>query len=219
MDEKRRHKRYTIEGVHGNMLFATEVNILNISIGGAAIEADKRLNIDSEYTLKLQEDGTAITLKGIVIWSVISKSKTNRNGETVPMYQAGLRFTNVMSDKSMELLEFLERHGVAGETRLSGIRFVIDSAHTAMLDYPFNYKIKTISLGGMLIESDLEFTLEERFSMEIYLEEDVPVEFQGRVASCSQIEDSDPTLYDVGIEFMDMSEESRASLEGFIDTL
>jgi hypothetical protein len=219
MDERRRYQRYSVEGIHGNMLFASEVNILNISLGGAAIEADKRLNINSEYTLKIDDNDRTINLRGMVIWAFISKSKINEDGQIIPMYQAGLKFTNVLTDSSAELIGFLERFKTEDDSRLSGLRFIIDSDHSAVLDYPFNYRVKKLSLGGMLIESDVKFEVEDRFPMEIYLEENLPVEFNGRVASCMPIENTDPQLYDVGIEFMDIAEESSAGLKAFLDTL
>ena len=55
--EKRRHKRYAVEGVHGNVLHPSDLEILNMSIDGAAIETSKRLDINREYTFKIKHKG------------------------------------------------------------------------------------------------------------------------------------------------------------------
>ena len=56
MKERRRYKRYFIEGmdVKCRMFFTTEVKILNVSFGGVALSLNKRLNIGEEYTLKIE---------------------------------------------------------------------------------------------------------------------------------------------------------------------
>jgi Tfp pilus assembly protein PilZ len=217
--EQRRYQRFTVSGIHGNMLFATEVNILNMSLGGCAVEADKRLNMGTEYTLRLEDEGSRITVKGVVVWSFISKSKRNRDNEVVPMYQAGIQFTDVLSDKAKDLMKFLEGHKVADEGRLSGVRFVIAADRSATLHYPFNYRVKKISMGGMLIEADQQFEMDETYPMEIYLEKDVTISFTGRIASCLMVSDREPRLFDVGIEFRQMADESRSRLKDFIETL
>ncbi|MBI4690449.1 MAG: hypothetical protein HY754_09325 [Nitrospirae bacterium] len=43
MEERRRHQRITVEGVHGNIVFSSPVKVLNISLGGAAIETIRSL--------------------------------------------------------------------------------------------------------------------------------------------------------------------------------
>jgi len=56
MQERRQHKRFIVEGmdIHSKMLFATEVNLLTISLGGASISLYRRLSIGSEYTLRIE---------------------------------------------------------------------------------------------------------------------------------------------------------------------
>ncbi len=55
MKEKRRYKRFSVDSAEmdGNMVFAHAVKIINISIGGVALKADRKLNVGCEYTLKI----------------------------------------------------------------------------------------------------------------------------------------------------------------------
>ena len=70
MKEKRRYKRFIIEGmdVQCRMFFTTEVKILDISFGGVALSLNKRLNMGQEYTLKIESESNTMSLKGIVVW-------------------------------------------------------------------------------------------------------------------------------------------------------
>ena len=76
MEEKRRHKRIRVKGVYGKILKTlSELNILNLSLGGAAIEVKKSLVVGKEYSILIEDKGKQIELKGTVIWSVLKKSQ------------------------------------------------------------------------------------------------------------------------------------------------
>ncbi|MEW6001887.1 MAG: PilZ domain-containing protein [Nitrospirota bacterium] len=221
MIDKRRYKRVAVEGIHGNMIFASNAKIFNISLGGVAIEINKRLTIGNEYTLKLQSKEGHIDLKGVVVWSVLGSSVKDSRGDVIPIYQAGLKFTDVLTDKMSRLIEFIEKHKVSDEIRpderLRGLRFKIHTEEEAFLNY--SYSVKKISLGGMLIETSQALDIENRFPMEIFLQDDKSINFVGRVASCREIADTFPKQYDIGIEFVEMSDEDRKSLESFIQPI
>ncbi len=85
MQDKRRHKRFTVNvlEVNGNMMFATEVKVIDISIGGISLKANRRLNIGSDYALKLDGKNRVIALKGAVVWSSLRESKAGPDGNQV----------------------------------------------------------------------------------------------------------------------------------------
>ena len=139
MQDSRRFKRFTLKvlEVTGKMIFATEVDVVDISIGGISIKANRRLNIGGEYALKLEDRTRTISLKGTVVWSSLSETKVGRAGEVVPIYKAGLKFTNISVEKITELLSFIEDHKkeeiyVMGSSRLN-IRFHIDDEKKTLL--------------------------------------------------------------------------------------
>jgi Tfp pilus assembly protein PilZ len=211
----RSHKRFSVVGIQSKMLFATEVNILNISLGGAAIEADRRLNIGDMYTLKLQSESEALQVKGMVVWANISRSKHTAKGDTVPVYQAGIRFTDVVDEKITRLMDVIEGHKVVDENRLAGVRFIIEGGQSAELGKELAFKVRNLSLGGMLIETNHEFKHNDVFAVELPLPDD-PVKVQVRVASCFQVGKGREQSYDVGVQFVDMSEETHRGLEAFL---
>lgn len=220
MQEKRRHKRYGVNelDISGKMMFATEVKILDISIGGVSLKADRRLNIGSEYTLKLEDKDRVTTVRGVVVWSSISGTREGPKGDMIPVYTAGMKFTNILNERITELINFIEDHqkDKHKEHRLSGLRFHIDAPEKAILNFPENYRVKKVSLGGMLIESRQLLNIDSRYPMEIFLPEDTPIRFSGRVASCLLISGDGPAQYDIGIQFIEMSEKDRERFREFI---
>lgn len=216
--EKRLHRRFVVEGIEGTLMFATDVEILNISINGVALKANRRLEIGREYTLKLEYMEKSVSLNGIVVWSVLSELGMGQRDEKVPIYKAGMKFTNVISDKMVNLLDFIEENKVAPDNRLT-IRFDVKAPDRASLNGPHNYKVKKVSNSGMLIVADMPFEAEDRFPMEIYLHGDKSVRVLGRVASCLEVTEEDPKHYDIGIEFLEISRNDRAKFNEFIESL
>jgi Tfp pilus assembly protein PilZ len=221
MKDKRRYKRFTlnIQEINGKMLFATQVKVIDISIGGISIKANRRLNIGSEYALTL-EGKNAISLRGSVVWSSLGEGRGKADGEVVPIYSAGLKFTNMSASKITELLSFIECYKkeevhVIGGTRLN-LRFRINDPEKVILNFPASYIVKKIGLGGMLIECVRDLEIESRIPMELSINAENPVEFVGRVASCQVIDKDSQKQYGIGIEFMDLTEKDKAVLLSFI---
>ena len=224
-EDKRRFRRFSVDilGINGKMLFANEVEILDISVGGVSLKVDRRLNIGNEYTLKMGNGDQSISIKGEIVWSKISGTKKGSRDDVIPIYAAGMRFSSIGGDKADSLARFIERvsHSTHEEAhRLSGLRFnmrfPVQGSKKAVLDMAEGYAVKKLSLGGMLIRSADPFEVDERFPMEIALPGGRRIDFVGRIASCFQVADEEPARYDIGIEFADMPEDDRASLKEFI---
>lgn len=218
-DNRRRQPRFLVEGIHGRMSFASQVEILNMSVSGVAIKVDRRLNIGVEHALKLEVHDKTVTVRGVIVWSVLSEIKKGKDGEDVPVYSAGLRFTDVLSQRLMELLEFIDAHKLVPEHRLGGVRFHIEAPGKALLDFPEAYQVKVISLSGMLIETDHPLETERQCPMEIAIDGGAPLRFAGRVASCLEVAEGPRTRYQIGIEFHDMPAPDRVRLGEFIHSI
>jgi len=217
MQEKRRYPRYMVEGVEGTLMFTTHVDVLNISISGVALKANRRLEIGREYTLKLEYKEKTVSVNGIVVWSVLSELANGPHTERHPVYKAGMRFTDIISDKMSRLLEFIESHKLSQDERLN-IRFVIKTPDKALLDGPHDYNVRNISISGMLIETDMQFDVGASFPMEITLEENRAIRVLGKVVSCLEVNRA-LKHYAIGIEFLDMSNDEKKRLKEFVETL
>jgi hypothetical protein len=157
----------------------------------------------SEYSLKIQGDEGSIKLKGLVIWEELADSRKNPNGEVTPVYRAGIRFKSALTDKGAEILDFMGDtiDTTPPQSRLKGLRVkIINDRTKAILDFHKAHTVKTIGMGGMLIETGQAMKEESKFRMQLLLET------AGKKAS-----------YDVGVEFLDMPEKDRARLKEFID--
>ena len=221
MHDKRRYKRFKLNDreINGKMIMATEVKVIDISISGISLKANRRLNIGSDYTLKLEGRKT-ISMKGTVVWCSLIETREVAQGEMMPIYSAGMQFKDMSTERVTELQHLIESHKieevhVIGGTRLN-IRFHIKDPENAILIYPDDYKVKTISLGGMLIECLRNLEIESRIPMEMFIHDDNPLKFVGRVASCQGIDKEGQKQYDIGIEFLDLTEKDREVLASFI---
>lgn len=218
---KRRHPRFVVEGLHGKVMLSTEVEILNMSMGGAAVSGEMRFNMGREYSLRLDigEGGRTVQLKGVVVWSTLCGVRHNDLGESVSQYTAGLKFTNVMSEELERLLEFIDAVKLTPEKRLAGVRFRVQSGSRGVIDSTHAYQVILISLSGMLIRTENELELEGVLPMELVPNSEAPIHFAGRVASAFELNEAVPPCYEIGIEFVDIAEEDRARLETFVTAL
>jgi len=223
MQERRRYKRLVTEGmnIQCRMQFHTNVSLLNISPSGASIALDRRLSMGDEYTLHVECQDNSILLKGVIVWEKIVGSKKNERGEVIPIYEAGIKFDNVITEKGLEIIDFIEKNLTPQRfrTRLRGVRVDVTSKNTTTItDYHKSYYVLKISEGGMSLETDEPYNINERYDMELkLLEKEGSIRFTGRVASVIEMADRNPPRYETGIEIVDISKEDRERLKGFID--
>ncbi len=207
--------------VQCRVFFATEVKVLNMSLGGIALSLNKRLNIGTEYTIKIESEGNTISLKGVVVWANFLVKEVK--GKNLPTYEVGIRFQDVLTSKGADIVSFIRENisDKAIKSRVDGLRMkIIQPQKTVILDDHDSYSVKMIGLGGMLIECAEKLDVDERFQMEMALSEDSkPIKFTGRTAYTVEVPGNMPIRYATGVEFMEMNEKNRARLKEFIDIL
>ena len=219
MEERRRCPRFTVENIHGRLVAESEVEILNMSISGAAVKVERRLTMGGQYNLKLDRDGGLMTVKTEVVWSVLTEFRKNDEGDEVPVYSAGLKFTDVLTPRISELLSFIDDHKIIDEKRLGGLRMHIDAPGKAALDYPEGYKVMVLSRTGMLIETDHGVTVDGVCPMEVTLPDGALLRFNGRVVTLKERTDDLGARRELGIEFVDMAEPDKSRLAKYLDSL
>jgi hypothetical protein len=232
MDERRLYKRFFVDmmDIHGRIMFSSNVKILNISVGGVLLKTNRRLNIGTSYLLRIEGAGKMINITGIVIRSELIESQKDSRGEVVPIYTAGMKFTNLTSEKIREISDLIKAHiieyqqqDVSDMFRISDlrlyVRFHISNPDKASVHYHDSYKVKKISFSGMLIESSHPLEIEDKLPMEMTLPEKESVQFNGRVANCRLANGTEADKYDVGVEFIDISQRNKQILSTFISSL
>ncbi|MEW6714786.1 MAG: PilZ domain-containing protein [Nitrospirota bacterium] len=224
MTNNRKHERLSSKGlnIHCKVHFTTEIDLLNISNSGALVSLVKPLHIGQRYTLHVRHDEKEISLTGVVVWERLVGSKTNEDGEIVPLYKAGIKFDSILTKKGTELIGFIENSFLPKEfkSRLSGIRVEVSDSESTISEEHKKFDVLKISSSGLLMETSTEMTIGSKHNMEINLQgEKEPIKFLGKVASSRKIPGRTPDAYEAGIEIEEMSEEHRARLEELIASL
>jgi c-di-GMP-binding flagellar brake protein YcgR len=227
MQEKRRYRRFRVDvmEINGRMVFADDVKILDISARGVSLKADRRLNIGTEYTLRIEGEGKILTVKGNIAWSILSKTRQMPGGDIIPVYTAGMRFTDFSKEKSSEIINFIKAHRQKAYESVDlskindlrhEVRVHINAPEKSSLNFSESYKVQILSLSGMLIKIDHPLNIETTLPMEITLPEYGPVGFTGRIAYSRLVTDREHGHFDIGVEFKEMSEDGEERLREFI---
>lgn len=211
MRHKRRHPRFVVEGVEGRIGLRAHVELLDVGPGGAAIRLKRKLNVGDEYALSFDVGGQSVTINGVVVWSVPSQA-----GADPGHYSAGIKFTAIPPEKLRALVEAVGQQRVTPERRVAGIRLQFQVPGKAFLESVVVYKVRLVSLSGVLIETARRPEGKGVYEMEILPPGREPFAFTGRVCSCFEVADAVPPRYEIGIEFLDMSSEARERLNGFV---
>lgn len=231
--DKRRYERITVKtlAINSQVFFTQKIKILNICISGITFEIHEKLDINSQYTLKVRAKDKAISLQGMVVRSSISEYKKNPGKQLIPIYTIAIKFNDI-SDKVAELIQLInfrsqKIQSEAALLKLNGLRLckrvTINDSKKDILSFHGNYKVKEISFGGMLLESENLLEKEHRLPMEISIPEDKPVKVVGRVVRHTLINGNYPLIndkslkrYHIGIEFVDISEKYRVMLNKLV---
>jgi Tfp pilus assembly protein PilZ len=208
---KRRHPRFVVEGVEGRIGLRAHVELLDVGPGGAAIRSKRKLNVGDEYALSFEVGGQSVTIKGVVVWSVPSQAQADPDH-----YSAGIKFTAIPPAKLKALVEAAGQDRVTPERRVAGIRLQFQVPGKAFLESVVVYKVRLVSLSGVLIETARRPEGEGVYEMEILPPGREAFAFTGRVRSSFEVADAVPPRYEIGIEFLDMSSEARERLNGFV---
>jgi len=216
---QRRNKRHVVEGIEGNVLYTSDIEVLNLSIDGAAIETVKRLELNRTYTFKIKYHDSYISLKGCVVWAILVSKMDKNTGDVSPVYRAGIRFADTLSEKANMLQQFIEDTRIKKrENRLGGVRFNISSDGHMKVDLQHEYKVIKISLSGMLVETGYPLDIESQYDIELFINEH-NLKIVGRVAYSKEAVVDNIAKYEIGIEFFEISEDDEHILQEFLDTL
>jgi hypothetical protein len=230
MENKRRYKRYSVDflDINGKILFSTNIKVLNISLGGVSFSTDKRLATGGVYVLRLESKNSKLFLEGTIIWSKLNKN-IPEDTKLVHPYILGMKFSHSSDYQRSEIEKFIKDNFIDYQrvenfaSVMSGIRihirYHINNPDKATIDCAEHYKVKKISQSGMLVESVNVFQIEDRVPMQMTLSDKKAIAFWGRIVTYQLIQNTDPPRYEIGIEFIDMSETDSTILNKFIASL
>ena len=225
MQNQRRHKRYKLDLVEldGKYFLIDNVEILDISFGGASLKVDRGLTTGKEYLMTLVEKGNRLEVKGIVVRSALSGSGKRASGESVPPYTVSMKFKDGQIHKIADFINSLEqfkkKEKPAMVERRLHARFYFTVPLEMLLSHSAQFKVKKISLSGMLMQGEHALEINSMIPMGLSLNAGNPVNFIGRVASCHKTKEKGPAPYEIGVAFSDMTDAGRMLLKAFVDEL
>lgn len=221
---QRRYPRYSLQGMdlHTHMVTIEEVDLQNISISGACIHTNRRLQPGRTFLLTIGNDKMSRSLRCKAVWIRASRG----DDSTHKQFISGLQFQNISSDEIVSLKDFMRNFGAPFETRISDefkpspLRFSITPHIKAFLKSPKILNVRTISLCGMLMESDDAPEMGNHYFMGLPLPHEVkPIMIRGRIASILPRTKNGNPSFDVGVEFLSLEGPDRARLDTFIRSL
>jgi len=215
--ERRRHKRIGLEHLHvqAKTVFPAAGNLLDMGLNGACFSTSQWLPINNHYLIKFHLDGRLVSHTGTVRWVRLVGTKKGNHHDAIPLYLTGIEFTSVLTDNGKDILEVLNRFSGKRGQRLGGKRLRLTPPAKAVFPMLKECRIKQISSGGMLIETDLEFFQGESYYWAFnFPGNGHPVRCKGRIVS--RVEFPGSRQYNYGVIFSDMRKEDRKNLARFI---
>jgi len=217
-DDKRQHDRHSADDVPGRFSYSVEANVLNISLGGLAVRTHTQLSIGREYRFRLGGVKNAVQLTGSVRWCRMSGTDKQPTGDIVPVYDAGISFDDVLTDKAEELLQFMEKNITLDLKRRIAGRFQVEDGGPVVLESESEFLVKQISVSGMMIEADVALKPETALELEMRLGRR-KFTSPARIIYMAEINVQDETLrYRMGVEFLKTPKEKQEALDTFIRT-
>ena len=217
-DNRRQHDRFSADDVRGNFSYSVEASVLNISLGGLAVRTQSQLSIGRKYRFQLGGFTEAVTLSGSVRWCRMSGTERQESGDIIPVYDAGIAFDEVLTEKAEELLAFMEKNIVLSPKRRISGRFKIESVDQVILETESEFQVREISVSGMMIEADVALKPETALELEMRLGR-WKFTSPARIIYMAEIDLQDETLrYRMGVEFVGSSPDQLMKLEKFIRT-
>ncbi len=214
---RRRFRRYDVKGVDGAFVVRINVNVINLSAAGMAIETDNTLVVGRSYTFQINQNNRGMEVSGRVIWCVLGKTQRLEGG-FAPIFRAGVQFEDVLSETTLQLQRLIEDSAVLDPGAQIFGRFVADMSGVVDAESQAQFEVKRISLSGMLVDLDFRPRKDEVIPFEITLG-DRPFRGHGRIAYVDPYPKKDLARYRVGVEFALLSDLARECLEEFIGSL
>ncbi len=222
MLKMRRHQRFRLDLIDLSSKISSigKVEIIDISLGGVALKADRKLNIGKECLMMLGYERKYINVQGIVVRSELSGIEERTDGEKVTIYSAGILFKDESADKVKDLLDSIENNKKTPvperpEWFYRDIQFSITTPNEEVLKLPAQFGVKDISQSGVIIQTDHQLKIDSMVLMELSVNACDSVSFMGKIVSCRMTQDTVRAYYDVGVEFSELTDWDRSLLINF----
>ncbi len=217
---RRRYPRLTEPCVSGAIESRLRADLIDVGAGGVRVEAEEPVRRGLEYEVQLDSDRT-LCLSAAPVWNRLVRTEGSRRAssgkpqDVPPVYAAGFKFTEELSrDRRRALGHFLRDHATCAIPKRRPPRYSIAEGTRADLVCRSRFQVRSISLSGMLLESDWfpQDAREISFSLELPR---ATLPLRGRVVSRRPaLRSADASL--VALEFTSLSHAQRRTLDQFL---
>ncbi len=224
MRDMRKHKRFKLDliDLNSRISIVGKVEIIDISAGGVALKADRKLNIGKEHLLTLGYEGNQIAVKGTVVRSELSGIEERADGERATIYSAGILFKDESAGK---IGEFLNSIGESRKAQVPeridwvyrDVKFSITTPSEKVLSLPSQFGVREISQNGIIIQTDRKLNIGSMVLMELSISSCEPASFMGKVVSCRATQNNANVKFDIGVEFSELTDRDRSLIKSFIE--
>jgi hypothetical protein len=224
MPDMRKHKRFNLDliDLSSKVSLVSQVEIVDISVGGVALKVDRKLNIGKECLVMLEYKGSHFNPKGIVVRSELSGIEEKADGESITIYSVGLFFKDESAGKVKDFLALIENNKetqvpAQADSFCRDVRFCIITSSEKVLNLPTQFGVKDISQKGIVIQTGHQLKIDSVVLLELSIGNCDPVNLVGKVVSCRMPQNKLPSSFDIRVEFSKLTDRSRSSLIRFID--
>jgi len=224
MRTMRKHKRFKLDllDLSSKISLVGKVELIDISLSGVALKADRKLNIGKECLMMLGYEGKHINVKGIVVRSELSGIEERADGGNVTIYSAGILFKDEFAGTVKDFLDSIENNKKTPVPEQAGwfysnIRFSITTPNEKVLNLPAEFHVKEISQSGVIIQTAHQLKKDSMVLLELSLNSCDPVRFMGIVVSCRIPQGQVRENYDMAVEFLELTDRDRSLLIRFMD--
>jgi hypothetical protein len=213
--EHRRKRRYKPTSLLGSLLYRAQVEVTDISAGGASVESAERLAPGKIYRFRVLADHQPIEVGGRIVWCRVHSHKQQPK-TAVTFYKAGIRFEDTLTDTAEDLRRFIEKEADFKLDTRYFLRFQFQKPISADVEGQHEFRVRVLSIVGMRIETDLMLQPEEVFEMNLRLDQDL-LDLKGRIVNARQSFEDERLVSHLGVEFTDIPGESRPLLQSYIE--
>lgn len=224
MTNERRFKRFKLDvtELDGKMLLTSNVEVLNLSAGGASVRSEGELPVGKELLITFAEKGKKTGIQGIVVQSASSGTGKGAGGKDVAFFITNIRFQAGQARQIASVIGSRERQredsAPVADDRRRDVRFHMTIPLESVLSHTARFRVKQMSMSGMLVQSEQPMEINSTIPMDLSLAGG-RVNFIGRVVSCRTAETDGKNWHDIGVEFLELTDEGRTLLEKFLEGL
>jgi len=104
--DNRQHKRFKLplKGLVGKLDDDQIIDIVDLSVGGIAIESDYELDVGGEYSIRLEARNHILEVRGTVTWSRNVYNLEFSLSQRSPVYISALRFHKGSEDRVTDFI-------------------------------------------------------------------------------------------------------------------